>query len=129
MGQHEQPRFGVAGWIDLTVEDAGNLKDFYQAVVHWKPQPLSMGDYSDYVMTHEATGDGVAGICHHRGVNVGIPPVWMVYFTVEDLAASLAAVDRMGGSVLHGPRKAGEGTFAVIRDPQGAVCALYQPGG
>ena len=31
---------------------------------------------------------GVAGVCHARGANANIPPVWLVYFTVADLAAA-----------------------------------------
>jgi len=41
---------GKIGWIDMTVEDASGLRDFYQKVVGWNVEDTSMGDYSDYTM-------------------------------------------------------------------------------
>ena len=120
-----KPAVGTIGWLDLTVPDAEVLKDFYQAVAGWAPQPLSMGDYSDYVMT-TATGAGVAGVCHARGQNENIPPVWLIYIVVEDLDAALDRCAAAGGFVLQHPRSAGEGRYAIIRDPAGVVSALYQ---
>lgn len=119
------PRPGSVTWQDLTVPDAEGLRDFYSAVTGWEPEPLSMGAYSDYVMN--ADGQGIAGICHARGANAEIPPVWLIYITVEDLDHSLAECQRLGGSVLTPPCSYGGGRYCVIQDPAGAVCALYQP--
>jgi len=121
------PPLGAVGWIDLTVPEADTLRDFYSAVVGWEATPLDMGGYADYVMQVPGAEGGQAGICHARGQNSGIPPVWLIYVTVADLARSLAACEARGGSVISGPRGAGRGTsFAVIRDPAGAVMALFQ---
>ena len=118
---------GTIGWTDLTVPDADGLRAFYAAVVGWGTEALSMGEYSDYVMTSPETGDGVAGVCHARGANTGIPAVWLVYISVADLDASLREVEARGGAVVLGPRGGGEaGRFAVIRDPAGAHCALHE---
>jgi predicted enzyme related to lactoylglutathione lyase len=119
---------GSVGWFDLTVADPDGVRDFYAATVGWTPQPLSMGDYSDYLMTVAATGAPVAGVCHARGQNAGLPPVWLVYITVADLDASLAACRAHGGEVIGGPRAAGGGArYAVVRDPAGAVAAFFEP--
>jgi hypothetical protein len=118
---------GAIGWADLTVGDADGVRDFYAAVVGWAPTPLDMGGYADYVMQAPGAARPQAGICHARGANAGLPPVWLMYVTVADLAASLAACLARGGTVLAGPRDAGGGaSFAVIRDPAGAVLALHQ---
>lgn len=124
----EQPKqpVGAIGWVDLTVPNADEVRDFYGAVVGWTPTGLSMGDYEDYVMSSPATGDGVAGVCHARGANAGQPPVWMIYLIVEDLDASIAACNERGGQVIAGPRQMGAARYCVIRDPAGAICALYQ---
>lgn len=45
---------------------------------------------------------------------------------MADLDASLTECSRRGGVVVAGPRDLGGGRFAVIRDPAGAVAALYQ---
>jgi predicted enzyme related to lactoylglutathione lyase len=104
------------------------VRDFYRDVVGWTPAPLDMGGYADYVMNRPPNDTTTAGICWARGVNEGLPPVWLVYFVVASLDASLAHVRARGGSVLGEPRGAGGGRFAVVRDPAGAVCALYENG-
>lgn len=117
---------GSIGWIDLTVEDADRVRDFYSAVTGWKPADVSMGKYSDYNMTMPASGTPAAGICHARGGNADLPPSWLIYIVVEDLDASVAACNERGGQVVAGPKNFGEARFCVIRDPAGAVAALYQ---
>ena len=116
--------------MDLTVEDAGAVRDFYAAVVGWEPQDVSMGDYADFCMApprnNRAEGQPVAGICHRRGSNAGLPPVWLVYVTVADIAASLDQVQALGGQILSQTRSSSGGHYAVIQDPAGAICALYQ---
>jgi predicted enzyme related to lactoylglutathione lyase len=116
---------GEISWTDLTVEQAEQIRDFYQAVVGWTPEPLSMGTYSDFVMN--ANGTGTAGICHARGSNADLPPVWLIYITVDDLDHSLDECERLGGSLVSAPRSYGGGRYCVIKDPAGAICALYQP--
>lgn len=122
----EKMAVGTAGWIDLTVDDAEPLSAFYARVVGWQVEPLSMGDYSDFVMKAPVSGEGKAGICHARGSNAGIPPVWLPYFIVEDLDAALNEASQGGGRLVHGPRSIGPSKFAIIQDPAGAYCGLYQ---
>ena len=117
---------GTIGWQDLTVDNAEQVRDFYSEVTGWKSQPLSMGDYDDYVMLSPDGQTAVGGVCHARGVNANIPPVWMVYINVEDLDESVESVKKLGGEIVDGPRALGEGRFAVIRDPAGAVCGLIE---
>jgi uncharacterized protein len=117
---------GGIGWHDLTVEDAPRIRDFYQVVVGWRAEPLDMGGYDDYVMVQAGTADPVAGICHARGPNATIPPQWLVYFLVADLDWSVAACIRGGGEVVVAERDSPEGRYCIIRDPAGAVAALYQ---
>ena len=124
-----KPLAGTVAWADLTVPDAEAIRDFYARVVGWVPEAVAMGEYSDFNMTVPATGEPAAGVCHARGSNAGLPPLWMVYLVVEDLEDSLAGVREGGGEILVGPRTMGPGSaFAVIKDPAGALAALYQAG-
>lgn len=118
---------GKIGWIDITVDDASGLRDFYSSVVGLRPEDVSMGDYSDYNMTSPASGDPVCGVCHARGSNAEVPPGWLIYFTVEDVEASAAACTAGGGKIVVAPRGLAGGRFCVIEDPSGATAALYQP--
>lgn len=118
---------GSIGWMDLTVEHATVVRDFYEAVTGWKPDSLSMGECSDYVM-NDADGNAVSGICHKRGTNSGIPSQWMMYVVVANLQQSMTACRARGGIIVQEARAMGfYGTFCVIQDPAGAVCALVQP--
>lgn len=116
-------------WVDLTVDAAEPVRDFYAGVMGWQPEAVDMGDYADFNMLDPGSGEPTAGVCHARGGNTGIPPVWMVYFAVESLDASLAECMEKGGEVVKGPSEAGGSRYAIIKDPAGAVCALVEAGG
>ncbi|GHA18394.1 hypothetical protein GCM10008090_29970 [Arenicella chitinivorans] len=120
----EKP-IGQIMWRDLTVKDADQIKDFYSAVVGWKSQPVSMGDYDDFNMNLPESGETVAGVCHARGGNADLPAQWMMYVRVADAQTSVETVQKMGGAVLQGPRTMGEETYYVIRDPAGAVLTIF----
>ena len=123
-----KPAIGTCGWIDLTVDDAEGVRDFYAAVVGWRPEPVPMGSgddaYADFNMV-DAAGEPAAGVCHRRGPNTDIPSGWIVYFRVADVDASVAACRERGGEVLREPAPSGM-RIAIVRDPSGACCALVQ---
>jgi len=122
-------KIGSIGWIDLTVEDAGEIRDFYRRVTGWTAGDVAMDGYEDYCMS-PPDGDGpVAGICHRRGGNAEFPPGWLIYITVENLDRSIERCLELGGEVVVEPKAMGDDRYGVIRDPSGACCALYQKGG
>ena len=126
MAESKPPAVGSVGWVDLTVENAPRIRDFYAAVVGWKAAEIDMGGYADYAMAGPS-GDSAAGICHARGNNADLPAVWLVYFVVADLDAAVAACRASGGELVTPPRNAGPSArFAVLRDPDGASFAVYQ---
>lgn len=119
---------GCIAWLDLTVADAPATRDFYREVVGWSVQDVEMEDarerYADYNMLG---GDGhpAAGICHARGVNLGLPPVWLIHLPVGDLADSVRRVREEGGEVIKATRGSdGKYSGAVIQDPVGVYLAL-----
>lgn len=111
-------------WLDLTVSDACATRDFYRQVVEWSVKNVEMEDggerYADYNMLGE-DGHPTAGVCHARGVNVGLPPVWMIYLPVGDLAESLRRVQGEGGKIIKAMQGA---AYAAVQDPVGAYLAL-----
>jgi predicted enzyme related to lactoylglutathione lyase len=118
---------GQIGWIDLTVADAPMLRDFYREVTGWSPSPVDMDGYNDYCMTPPGMDDPVAGICHARGGNAGLPPVWLVYIIVSDLDESVRRCLEHGGKLRFPVKSMGtQGRYCVIEDPAGAVAALFQ---
>ncbi|MFL5496074.1 MAG: VOC family protein [Gemmatimonadales bacterium] len=121
-----RPAVGTVAWFDLTVSDALGVREFYQAVIGWTTSPVEMGGYEDFCMHPPEGGDPIAGVCHARGSNADLPAQWLAYIVVADLDSSLAACTTRGGAVLAGPKSMGTARYAVIRDPAGAVLALYQ---
>jgi uncharacterized protein len=121
---------GRIGWLDLTVSDAASTREFYREVVGWSVEDVDMKDgsdrYADYNMLGE-DGTALAGVCHARGPNTGLPPVWMIYLPVGDLAESLRRVEAEGGKILKSMKKDdGALAYAAVQDPVGACFALVQ---
>jgi predicted enzyme related to lactoylglutathione lyase len=119
---------GTIGWIDLTVENAATIRDFYSQVVGWRPDSVDMGSYSDYTMCSPADGEPRAGVCHAQGANTGLPSAWLIYIVVTDLDESMQKCVELGGQVVSGPRTMGTNRYCIIQDPGGAPCALYEVG-
>ena len=121
-------RVGRISWLDLTVPDASTTRDFYRQVVGWSVQEIEMEDASEIYVDYKMSGDDgqpAAGVCHARGVNLGLPPIWMLYLPVGDLAESLRRVEAEGGKIIKSTRETdGEHTYAVVQDPVGACFAL-----
>ena len=126
MGTTDKPEIGSMAWRDLTVDDAEGVRDFYKAVVGWDSEDVGMGEYNDFSMVAPGSREAIAGICHARGSNAKIPAQWMMYIVVADVDQCARSCTELGGEVLDGPRPIGQSRFCVIRDPAGAVCALYQ---
>lgn len=119
---------GHIAWLDLTIAEAASTADFYKQVIGWSVHDLAMKqdahDYADYVMQGE-NGKAIAGVCHARGVNAGLPPVWLIYLPVGDMQESLKRVAEEGGTVLRAIKgKGGEYVYAAIQDPVGAIFAI-----
>ena len=121
---------GRISWLDLTVDGATATRDFYRQVVGWSVQDIEMEDngerYVDYTMLAQ-DGSPVAGICHARGVNIGLPPVWMLYLPVGDLVESIRRVEEEGGEVIKAVRgEDGKYVYAAVQDSVGAYLAFVQ---
>ncbi len=127
MGESRKPEVGAIGWVDLTVQNAGDIRDFYSKVVGWKPAEVDMGGYSDYNMTQPESGTPTAGVCWSRGSNANFPPYWLVYITVADIDESVRCCTESGGTIIEGPKDMGaHGRYCVIKDPAGAYAGLFQ---
>ncbi len=118
---------GCIAWIDLTVADVEETRDFYRQVVGWSAGGVEMEDASGRYTDCKLFGDDdnpAAAICHARGAN-RVPPVWMICLPVGDLAESLRRVREEGGQVIQATRRMdGKYASAAIQDPVGACLAL-----
>ncbi|MFK7741096.1 MAG: VOC family protein [Planctomycetota bacterium] len=123
---------GRIAWLDLTVaaDVVAATRDFYCEVVGWSARGVAMKDagegYVDFCLHGPGgPGEAMAGICHARGVNQEVPPVWMLYLPVGDLSESVRLVEEEGGKVLKSTRgKDGKYAYAWVQDPVGACLVL-----
>ena len=121
------PKFGKILWQDLTVENAEEVKNFYQQVVGWNSSVVNQGTYNDFNI-HPQTGseEVIAGICHKRGALQNFPSQWLLYITVENLNDSIEKSKPLGGKTIEGPKKMGKSSYAIVQDPAGAYFVLFE---
>ena len=125
-----QPKIPTGGIVsaDITVPKTEELRDFYKEVMGWTVEEMPMedenGKYADYIMKNKE-GGWVGGVCHARGMNTDLPPQWIVYINVEDVATSVEKCKQHGGKVLK-EMKGEDGTYyyALLQDPAGGVIAV-----
>jgi predicted enzyme related to lactoylglutathione lyase len=111
---------GALCWNELASPDLDASPRFYGALFGWEMEPFEGGPMRYLTIKNEGNGNG--GM---REAQPGEPPHWLVYFAVEDVDAALSRVTELGGGTMGGPHDMGVGKLAVVRDPQGAVFALY----
>lgn len=120
-------------WYDLMTPDTEGAIDFYSKVVGWTLTDWEGGGQGDDCPPYRMWTAGqkpIGGVTTlpDEAKAQGAPPHWMAYVTVPDMEAVVEQTTRAGGEVLMPPMTMPEvGTFAVLRDPQGAVFAPFTP--
>ena len=77
-----------------------------------------------------ASGNPIGGVVPLTSDHAaaGVVPHWMAYITVDDVDAIIEKAKNKGATVVAEPRDIpNTGCFAVIKDPQGALVAVYTP--
>jgi uncharacterized protein len=112
---------GAFTWNELASPDVDASAGFYGDLFGWTTERMESGSFP-YLVVKSADGRSNGGI---RPQMPEEPPNWLVYFGTDDIDGAATKVEELGGSKLAGPMSIGPGRFAVVRDPQGAVFALY----
>ena len=112
---------GALAWNELHTPDIDAGQRFYGDLFGWTFEPFGEGPEQYFVIRNGDRRNG--GVSD--AMPEGAPPHWLTYFGVEDLDAALAQVGELGGGTLAGPIDIGIARIGVVRDPQGAVLALY----
>jgi predicted enzyme related to lactoylglutathione lyase len=117
-----QMKHGAFGWIELLTPDAAGAKEFYAKLFGWSLRDEPAGGMAYTVIRQD--GNEVGGIMTipDEVRQMGVPPHWGIYVTVDDVDAVAVKAGQMGGKVLKPPMDIpGVGRFCVLMDPQGAV--------
>ncbi len=121
----DQPVPGRICWNELLSTDAEAAQRFYSAVFGWQPQPKDMGPYGLYRI--QMLGDKQAAGLMQNPQN-GAPSAWLSYFLTMHLQGDTELAKSLGGTpLMENAPIPGLGAFSMLKDPTGAVFALFEP--
>lgn len=112
-------------WNDLQTNNAEAAADFYPGLFGWETLPIEEDGELAYVVLQNA-GYSNGGIMPTDERHGDAPPYWLVYFTVSSCDEAAARTQELGGEVLAEPTEIGAGRISVLKDPQGAVFAIFE---
>jgi uncharacterized protein len=116
---------GIFVWDELLTTDVEAAKQFYGEIFGWTSTDMPMGDAGTYTMFKRAGDTTVAGLMQRPDEN--IPPNWGTYIGTPDVDATIARAKELGGTAITEPMDVpGQGRFAIIQDPTGAVFGIWQ---
>jgi len=121
---------GTPSWVDLATTDVDAAQAFYSALFGWEWETNETDQPDNPYHMAQLDGRAAAGLMQQaqEQVDMGLPPLWSVYLTVEDAEATVGKVEAAGGSVMAPAFDVMDaGRMAVVVDPTGGVVCLWQP--
>ncbi len=106
-------------YVEIPTRDAARAARFYQAVLGWKTEQRSEGDFRFSDDDAQLIGRWVTG-------RPSGEPGIVSYFTVDRIADSVARAPEHGGEVVEAPRPEGDVLVARLRDPDGNLIGIWQ---
>jgi len=107
-------------WFDLHTKDEAMSRSFYEQLFGWDVSEVPLGKAKVTMVGGERPW---ASVVPDRGDHLG----WFPYVQVEDLDAATKKAKELGATALQPPAEGPAGTHTPIREPGGAVFALFQP--
>jgi uncharacterized protein len=111
---------GAFCWSELMTTDVPGALEFYKKLFGWTTEEMHMEGMTYTVVKVGGTEQG--GIMATPPEAQGMPPMWGVYVTVDNVDDTAKMAEKLGGKILVPPTDIPDvGRFCVIQDPQGAV--------
>ncbi|MGH3363787.1 MAG: VOC family protein [Nocardioidaceae bacterium] len=115
--------------FEIPYEDGDRARAFYGEAFGWDLQAWAEGEYT--LVTTGPTGESGAsepgfinGGMMKREAPFGSP---VIVIAVDDIDASMATVERLGGSTVMAKQPVGDmGWAAYFKDPEGNLMGLFQ---
>jgi predicted enzyme related to lactoylglutathione lyase len=113
-------------WFDLATVDIATQKKFYGDVFGWTYQPVSQSDKQYTIIKNgERNIAGMFQIKPRADAKAGA--LWISLMSVTDPNNAVATAKKAGGSIrMPVTSMAQRGTFAVLKDPEGAVFGVLK---
>ena len=120
---------GTPSWVDLSTTDVPAAKEFYASLFGWEYEEHQMGPEMMYALASVEGGTAAVIFTQHgQEKEMGAPPHWNVYVSVDDVDAVAEKAKELGGNVMAGPFDAPQpGRMCVVQDPTGAFVQFWQP--
>jgi uncharacterized protein len=117
---------GAFCWNELATGDVEAAKRFYAGLFGWDYSSDTTAEFQ-YISIRLGSREN-GGIMAMAGPEwEGASPHWNTYFTVEDIAATVAQIRETGGKIMVEPHEIPNvGRFAVVSDPQGASFSVIE---
>jgi len=111
-------------WNGLVTNDVASAKQFYSELFGWQMEDAVCGEVNLTILSVD--GDEIGDIMEMPADTSEVPPMWGGYVTVDDVDASAAKAEQMGGAICVPVQDIPDcGRFCVIKDPQGAMLSLF----
>jgi uncharacterized protein len=120
---------GAVTWCELHTKDFAAAVPFYLDALGWDAvDPLSDTDEFRMVTFPAGAGDdAIAGIFEATDDQLDPESLWHLYFEVDDVDASAAKVDELGGMVILDPEDSPYGRLAFVVDGAGIPFWIMKP--
>ncbi len=120
--------FGSFCWQQLNTTDIAAAEAFYTKLFEWESTRKDMGQWGPFAVIKNA-GQDIASLMQipDSPDTTGSQSHWLSYVWVQDLDASFAKMQALGGKAFMAPTAiANVGRFAVFADPGGALLAMFE---
>lgn len=117
---------GTPAWFELNSAGYDTVLPFYRDAFGWKLHTMS--DTPEFRYTTLGEGDAAkAGIMDSKGLP-DVPPLWQVYIACDDVDATAAKLEGLGGQVIAPLFDTPYGRMGTFSDPTGArFCLMGRP--
>jgi len=129
MAEINQYTPGTFCWVELSTTDQNGAKAFYTQLLGLDVREVPFGEGAVYtILTKKGLDAGAICTQDPSQTQMGIPPNWLSYVSVANVADSAKKAGELGGNVVAGPFDVmNVGKMAVAMDPAGAAFAMWQP--
>jgi uncharacterized protein len=113
-------------WFEIPVTSLGRAKEFYERVFATSLDVMNLGGFKMAWFPRPENAPGTSGGLVEAPGRVPSKTGTIVFFTVPDIDATLAAVEKNGGRVVMPKTGGGErGAVAQFEDSEGNLVALF----
>lgn len=119
------PPYNTVTWFQVGSDKPEQIKEFYGKLFGWSYAPYPSGD-DGYELIHYPGSEAPSGGIAHTPDSAANHATFLV--VVEDVAATVAAAEALGGKMLTAPVTSADGLVSAdLLDTSGNHFAVFSP--